>query len=147
MYYYQNDRNLNLRDQQIISDVEKAINGEYSAISCYAKLANLVKKEEERKTILEIREDEIKHYNQFVSIYTSLTGRNPQPKITENCPDVYIEGLEFALKDEQKTVDFYLSVSDGTSNQFIKNAFSRAAKDEQNHAVWFLYFYMKNKLG
>lgn len=32
-WYRQNDK--------LISDIEKAINGEYSAISCYAKLANM----------------------------------------------------------------------------------------------------------
>ncbi|SFC69264.1 ferritin-like domain-containing protein [Bacillus sp. UNCCL81] len=135
------------RDHKLISELEKAINGEYSAIKCYTKLASLAKNEDERKKILEIKEDEIKHYNLFVSIYTNLTGKQPQQKVTEDCPNAYVEGLEFALKDEQETVDFYLIVSDGTSNQFIKNAFSRAAKDEQNHAVWFLYFYMKNKVG
>ncbi|PGS45975.1 ferritin family protein [Bacillus sp. AFS041924] len=146
MYFYQSYGDL-YRDQKLINEIEKAINGEYSAISCYTKLANLAKDKNERKIILEIKEDEIKHYNQFVSIYTSLTGKLPQAKVSENCPDTYIEGLEFALKDEQETVDFYLSISDGTSNQFIKNAFNRAAKDEQNHAVWFLYFFTKNKLG
>ncbi|WP_088072096.1 ferritin family protein [Gottfriedia luciferensis] len=145
MYYDQNYGITHMRDQKLISNVEKAINGEYSAISCYTKLASLAKKEDERKTILEIREDEVKHYHHFVSIYVNLTGRQPHPKIIENCPDNYIDGLEFALKDEQETVDFYLSVSDGTSNQLIKNTFSRAAKDEQNHAVWFLYFYTKNR--
>ncbi|UPM53353.1 ferritin-like domain-containing protein [Gottfriedia acidiceleris] len=146
MYYYQDYGDL-FRNQKLINDIEKAINGEYSAISCYTKLADMTKNKNERKIILEIKEDEIKHYNQFVSIYTSLTGRHPQAKVSENCPDTYIEGLEFALKDEQETVDFYLSISDETSNQFIKNAFNRAAKDEQNHAVWFLYFFTKNKLG
>ncbi|XRG79423.1 ferritin-like domain-containing protein [Rossellomorea sp. GAMAL-10_SWC] len=146
MYFYQNSGQL-FRDQKLMNEIEKAINGEYSAISCYTKLANMAKDKNERKIILEIKEDEIKHYNQFVSIYTSLTGRQPQANISENCPNTYIDGLEFALKDEQETVDFYLSISDGTSNQFIKHAFNRAAKDEQNHAVWFLYFFTKNKLG
>ncbi|MEH7347778.1 ferritin-like domain-containing protein [Gottfriedia acidiceleris] len=145
--YFQYYGNSYERDHKLISELEKAINGEYSAIKCYTKLASLAKNEDERKTILEIKEDEIKHYNLFVSIFIHLTGKQPQPKVSEDCPETYVEGLEFALKDEQETVDFYLSVSDGTSNQFIKNAFSRAAKDEQNHAVWFLYFYTRNKLG
>ncbi len=145
--YYQYYGDSYERDHKLISELEKAINGEYSAIRCYTKLASLAKNEDERKTILEIKEDEIRHYNLFVSIYSNLTGKQPQQKVTEDCPNAYVEGLEFALKDEQETVDFYLVVSDETSNQYIKNAFSRAAKDEQNHAVWFLYFYMKNKLG
>ena len=44
-----------------------------------------------------------------------------------------------AFKDEQETVDFYLDLADQTQDQSIKKVFQRAAADEQNHAVWFLY--------
>jgi len=58
MYSYLNDYNLVYRqNEKLISDIEKAINGEYSAINCYAKLANLTSNENERKQILEIRDD------------------------------------------------------------------------------------------
>ncbi|KYD11778.1 hypothetical protein B4119_4180 [Parageobacillus caldoxylosilyticus] len=56
-----------------------------------------------------------------------------------------MEGLEYALKDEQETVDFYLDISDETNDPYIKEVFRRAAADEQNHAVWFLYYFIKNK--
>jgi rubrerythrin len=144
MYSYLNNYNLVYRqNEKLISDIEKAINGEYSAINCYAKLANLTSNENERKQILEIRQDEIRHFQQFGQIYVSLTGKQPQPKITEECPDVYLNGLEFALQDEQRTVDFYLEIADETTNQYIKEVFHRAAADEQNHAVWFLYYFLK----
>lgn len=130
---------------KFVGDIEKAINGEYSAIDCYAKLANLAPNQKERERILEIRQDEIKHYQEFVRIYRQLTGRQPQPKIVEQCPSHYRNGLEFALQDEQKTVDFYMEMADAATDQFIKGAFHRAAIDEQNHAVWFLYFFQKAK--
>ncbi|ANB60830.1 ferritin-like domain-containing protein [Anoxybacteroides amylolyticum] len=130
-------------DARFIKDLEKAINGEYSAIHCYAKLADLAAKENVRKQILEIRQDEIKHFQQFEHIYVSLTGKRPQPKIIEECSDVYVNGLEFALQDEQRTVDFYLEIADYTANPYIKEIFRRAAADEQNHAVWFLYYFSK----
>ena len=136
---------LSRQSNKLISDIEKAINGEYSAINCYAKLANSTSNQTEKERILEIRQDEIKHFSQFEQIYVSLTGRKPQPNIVEGCPDVYLAGLEFALQDEQKTVDFYLEISDDTTNQHIKEVFRRAAADEQNHAVWFLYYFSKNK--
>ncbi|KNH36165.1 ferritin-like domain-containing protein [Bacillus toyonensis] len=146
MNTYLNSYNLLYRqNEKLISDIEKAINGEYSAINCYAKLANLATHDNERNQILEIRKDEIKHFQQFVQIYVSLTGRQPQPKITENCPDIYLKGLEFALQDEQHAVDFYLEISDDTTDQYIKEIFRRAAADEQNHAVWFLYYFLKSK--
>ena len=129
----------------LVKQTQMAINGEYSAIQCYEKLARLAPTDEERQQILEIREDEIKHFKQLVLLYTGITGRDPKPKQTEPCEDDYLRGLEAALKDEQHTVDFYLSVADGTINLAAKKLFNRAAKDEQQHAVWFLYYYMKNK--
>ncbi|WP_258178023.1 ferritin-like domain-containing protein, partial [Bacillus paranthracis] len=59
-WYRQNDK--------LIRDIEKAINGEFSAINCYAKLANMAPNTAERNQILEIRNDEIKHFHQFVQI-------------------------------------------------------------------------------
>lgn len=56
---------------------------------------------------------------------------------------MYLEGLELALQDEQTTVDFYLDIADKTSDQYMKEIFRRAAADEQNHAVWFLYYFSK----
>ncbi|PFP26563.1 rubrerythrin family protein [Bacillus sp. AFS073361] len=147
MYPYTNYYDaLYRQNNKLIREVEKAIHGEYNAIHCYSKLAKLASNEKEKGQILEIRQDEIKHHKQFEHIYTQLTGRKPQQsKLSEECPDVYLNGLEFALQDEQLTVDFYLEVADGTSDPTIKEVFRRAAADEQNHAVWFLYYYAKNK--
>lgn len=144
MYPYSNYYDALYRQpNKLISDVERAIDGEYSAVKCYAKLAQLAHNEAERRRILEIRNDEIKHLQTFEQIYVSLAGRQPQPKVVEECPDRYIDGLEFALQDEQKTVDFYMEIADTATTQEIREAFRRAAVDEQNHAVWFLYFFTK----
>ncbi|GLY12152.1 hypothetical protein Bbad01_33680 [Bacillus badius] len=130
---------------KLITDIEKAINGEYTAIQCYTSLAKMAPSEAVKKRILEIRRDEQRHFQQFTQLYTQLTGRQPQPKVIENCPNKYMKGLEAALKDEQEAVDFYLSISDETSNQYIKELFRRTAVDEQNHAVWFLYYFTKGR--
>ncbi|KAB2335900.1 ferritin family protein [Bacillus mesophilum] len=121
------------------TDIEKALDGEYSAIYCYEILEKLATSSYDKSVIREIRKDEESHYNVFSSIYFNLTKQHYQPKITESCPNTYHEGLVSAFKDEQNTVDFYLKISDKTSDQIIKNQFNRIAKDEQNHAVWFLY--------
>ncbi|MFJ7637634.1 ferritin-like domain-containing protein [Peribacillus sp. NPDC097225] len=142
--YIANDQEEN-RQQDLIHKLEQAINGEYSAILCYEKLARMAPNETERKQILEIREDEMKHFQVFSQIYINLTGYQPTPKVTETCPDSYKAGLEFALVDEQKTVDFYLETADGAADRSVRKAFRRAAADEQNHAVWFLYYMVKNK--
>ncbi|MBP1154524.1 MULTISPECIES: ferritin-like domain-containing protein [unclassified Paenibacillus] len=137
-YHYRSES-----DIRFIQDIHQAINGEYSAMACYEQLAKLAPSEEEQQRILEIRKDEMKHFYVFSQIYTSLTGKQPNPQITESCPTEYSSGLQAALKDEQETVDFYLEISDKTTNPYIHNQFRRAAADEQNHAVWFLYFYTK----
>ncbi|PEI80541.1 ferritin-like domain-containing protein [Bacillus wiedmannii] len=143
--YNSNDYDWYRQNDKLIRDIEKAINGEFSAINCYAKLANMAPNVAERNQILEIRNDEIKHFHQFVQIYTNLTGQQPKPQITEECPNTYLQGLEFAIQDEQKTVDFYLKISDEASDAHLKELLRRIAADEQNHAVWFLYYFVKTK--
>ncbi|RBW67321.1 ferritin-like domain-containing protein [Bacillus taeanensis] len=141
-YYYHHSMP-NRQQEKLIRDLEKAINGEYNAISCYGKLAGMAPTEEEKNRIREIRQDERRHFQQFTQIYSRLTGRQPQPKIIETCPNKYKNGLEFAIQDEQKTVDFYLEIAEEAQDPFIKEVFRRAAADEQNHAVWFLYYFTK----
>lgn len=146
MFYYADYSGELMRQQnKLVSDLEKAINGEYSAINCYAKLSEMAPTDKIRERIREIRKDEKRHLQVFSQLYTSLTGSQPNPKITEECPSKFVRGAEFALEDEQKTVDFYLTAADETSNLYVRDAFRRAAADEQNHAVWFLYFLMKSK--
>ncbi|MGP4040547.1 ferritin-like domain-containing protein [Gracilibacillus sp. D59] len=126
-----------------LSDIQKAINAEYSAISCYDKLAKMAPNSKQINQILEIQNDEKKHLKDFTNIYVNLTGQKPTYTITENCPNNYRDGIDFAFNDEQEAVDFYLDMADRTGAN-IKETFTRAAADEQNHAVWFLYF-MRHK--
>ncbi|MCP1092610.1 cupin domain-containing protein [Bacillaceae bacterium OS4b] len=132
-------------DTQLASDIQKAINAEFSAIACYEKLANNAPTQDERNKILEIQKDERRHLEEFSGIYTNLTGRQPTYKITEECPEKYRAGIEFAFKDEQEAVDFYLDIADKAQDTFIKERFRRAAADEQNHAVWFLLYFSINR--
>ncbi|MBS4202291.1 ferritin-like domain-containing protein [Bacillus sp. FJAT-49732] len=131
-------------EKSLIDQVATAINGEYTAIDCYAKLINMATTEKEKERIHEIRNDEIRHFNTFCAIYTLLTNQQPQPHITGKCPDRYLEGLQFAFEDEQHTVDFYLDIAEEAKDPFISERFRSAAADEQNHAVWFLSFIQKH---
>ncbi|MDG3074895.1 ferritin family protein [Bacillus halotolerans] len=129
-------------DPVLIQNLQKAINGEFSAVQCYRRLAELAHPADVRKQIEEIRRDEIRHLRDFSSLYGAITGKTIMPKQTEKCPDTFTRGLDAAFKDEQKTVDFYLRAAEETSNVKAKGIFTRAARDEQNHAVWFLYYLM-----
>jgi rubrerythrin len=122
------------QNEKLIRDLQRAINGEYSAVQCYEKLAILAKSAQEKKQIQEIR--------QVSQFYRQLTGKQASPKLSEECPENYRRGLEFAFKDEQETVDFYLEIAEESQDPTIKSAFRRAAADEQHHAVWFLYYLM-----
>lgn len=132
-------------DRQNLNDIQKAINGEYSAIACYEKLAKMAPTKNERDQILEIQKDERRHLEEFNRIYTILTGKQPAYKMSEECPNKYQAGIEFAFRDEQETVDFYLDLAEKSEDPLIKEVLRRAAADEQNHAVWFLFFMMKNQ--
>ncbi len=132
------------QNQQLINDIQRAISGEYTAITCYEKLAKQAPTEDERNRILEIQKDEKTHLEKFTKIYLNLTGKSPQPVLLEKCPGSYGKGLEAAFRDEQMTVDFYLEISDQAQDPYIKEAFRRVAADEQNHAVWFLFYISKN---
>ncbi|WP_445509225.1 ferritin-like domain-containing protein, partial [Rossellomorea marisflavi] len=51
-----------IRDTQLIHDIQTAIHAEYSALTCYEKLAKLAPVKEERDKILEIQKDETRHF-------------------------------------------------------------------------------------
>lgn len=125
---------------EVLNDILKAINDEYTTISCYELLANLAPDVETKNRILEIRKDEIRHYETFWQLYYSLTGKQASPQITKQCPTDFKSGVLAAFIDEQETVDFYHDLARSTDNLIIKDTFTRASADEQNHAVWFLYF-------
>ncbi|MDR9853482.1 ferritin-like domain-containing protein [Paenibacillus sp. VCA1] len=126
-------------DAALAGDLIKAINGEFSSVTCYEQLAKLAPSENARKRILEIRDDEVRHLRFFQQAYRHLTGQTSEPVQTETCPKQYKEGLISSFLDEQETVDFYLKMSDRAQDPTLKDTLRRIAMDEQNHAVWFLY--------
>ncbi|UCZ53433.1 ferritin-like domain-containing protein [Bacillus shivajii] len=139
-YYYYNPYYRGENQSALAKDMMKAINDEYSAIAFYRKLADMAHTDEARRQILEIRKNHVRHFDEFNRIYKNLTGRKPTPEVKEECPNTYRDGILAGFKNEQKTVNFYLDIADRTQDASIKEIFRRAAADEQNHAVWFLFF-------
>lgn len=130
-----------LEHRNIVNDLMKTLNGEFQAICFYEYLANCAPNEVIRDRILEIRKDEMRHYAGFAYIYTCLTGMHPTPQLSdEPYPKTFQEGVHAAFIDEQQAVEFYHQVARETQDCFISNAYMQASFDEQNHAVWFLYF-------
>lgn len=130
-------------NDKLVLDLTNAINGEYNAIRFYEHLAQFAPNEEVRNRILEIRSDEMRHYQSFSYTYTFLTGQQPSPQVTETLPTDFKSGILTAFKDEQEAVDFYHRVSRENNIPYISNLFRSNASDEQNHAVWFLFYINK----
>ena len=127
-------------NNQLIVDLTNALNGEYNAIRFYEHLAQLAPNEEVRNRILEIRRDEMRHYQGYANTYMALTGHQPSPQITEALPTNFKSGILTAFKDEQEAAEFYYRVARETNIPYISNQFRSNASEEQNHAVWFLFF-------
>lgn len=139
MHYY--NMQSNFRETDPTSEqLMRALNGEYNAIICYEQLANMASSSVMKEQILKIRNDEIHHYHIISDLYQRRTGHEYTPQQTETCAQNLRQGLIKAFNDEQNTVDFYLSIADQSTEPTINNAFTRISRDEQNHAVWFLYF-------
>lgn len=83
-----------------------------------------------RDRILEKRSDEMRHYQIISQVYFSLTGKQYTPKMNAKCTNDYRKCILHAFKYEQETIDFYHDIQQ----------FMQVSLDEQNHAVWFLYF-------
>jgi len=140
MHYYAIN---NWGQRSVLSNqILKAINGEYAAIHCYGEIIQMAPSQKVREVVTEIRQDEIRHFETFSQMYQQLTGTQPQIQKQPSCPNSYVDAIKAAFIDEQETVDFYYGIASGTSDSTIQSAFKRAAADEQNHAVWFLYFLM-----
>ncbi|MBU9713439.1 ferritin-like domain-containing protein [Evansella tamaricis] len=138
--YSSTNQSMNGDMNQFLLDLQYAMDGEYSAIQCYEKMAGQASNKKEMDQILEIRDDEFRHYEQFSQIYTSLTGQQYSPELNETCPENYRIALLKAFENEQKAVDFYLDMSERAPQGYIRRILRKVAAEEQNHAIWFLSY-------
>ncbi|MCO7176163.1 ferritin family protein [Sporolactobacillus kofuensis] len=115
---------------------------ERQSLCCIEVLMSQAKTERERHKIAEIREDEVRHEQHFLALYQELSGNNERPPdVKFVCPSSYLEGLRREIEQQQGAGDFYLKSGDTASEERVKTCFYRIAQDEQQHSVWFLYFY------
>lgn len=128
-------------DLILLQDIVKSINGQYNAITCYAQIAEMAPVQQKEKFWGSGRKRFVitTPSSTSISILPVKNPRNHSGTLSEKLPG----SPEFALKDEQETVDFYLHIADRALTPYIKQAYMRAAQDEQRHAVWFLFFWTK----
>lgn len=124
----------------LLTHLLTAINGEFTAIHYYEQLAQLAPNEATKKRILEIRQDEMRHFQLFSHVFLCLTGYEPSPELTATMPTSYKDGIHHSFLDEQETTEFYHRMAREAAMPYLQHVFNTAAMDEQNHAVWFLYY-------
>lgn len=139
---YENEYQAHLdTNEQTLERLQAAINRERHAVNCYEALMKQAKTDREQRQIADIRDDEIHHEQQFLALYRKLSEDPIQDTPFDSCPSTYLESLRHSIEDEQHSVDFYLKSGDASPDLDVKRCFYRMAKDEQKHAIWFLYFY------
>lgn len=120
-------------NQNLIQDINKAINNEFSAIHYYTRLAELAPNEQFRQGVLDVRQDEIRHFSRFSRSFLELTGHFPNISLKVDLPESFKKGIQHSIKDEKGTVPFYKEIASKITNPQIQNRFLRAAADEQRH--------------
>lgn len=123
-------------DDRLISDIKESVIKEVHAYDYYTKLAPMARDEQDRRTILRIRNDEIKHYRWFSAILQRLGAE--QPEIPPGAsPRNFEEGVRESIRDELDDAAFYQNIAYRARDRSIEMHFLHAAQDEQRHAAWF----------
>ncbi|MDG5789676.1 ferritin-like domain-containing protein [Evansella sp. AB-P1] len=133
-------------NRELLSHLITVINEEYTSIYLYKQMEKNAPTIKQKEVIKEIRQDEIRHFNQFSELYYSIKGEKYEPELLRKCPSNYLESLRDAFIDEQSATDFYLALSDQSFHPQINQMFQRASADEQNHAIWLLYFQLTSSV-
>ncbi|MEJ8548111.1 ferritin family protein [Brevibacillus borstelensis] len=125
-------------DRTLAEEVLKAVHREERAGNFYTRLAELAPTESVRVLITIIKDERLKHLQNFSRLYSQLTGREPQllrePVPT---PESFQRGVELAIRDELEAVDSYRDFAERTADPSVRKAFQRAAADEQRHSTWY----------
>lgn len=125
-------------DDKLAKDIKEAVIKEAHAYDYYTKLASMARDEQDRKTLLTIRHDEMKHYRWFTAILQRLGAE--QPSISQGTlPRNFEEGVRHAVRDELDAAAFYQNIAYRARDRSIEMHFLHAAQDEQRHAAWLQY--------
>ena len=129
-----------------LQELLKAMTGELEAQRYYSELIKLTNDPQEKEIINMIINDEKKHFLSFRNLYIAITGVEPPiPEIPTPKIENFVAGVEKSILDELEAYEFYKTVYISTSNLHVKDIFFQAFTDEIEHAIYFNYFYTKNK--
>ncbi len=125
------------RQRQLLQDMNKAINDEFQAIHYYTELAKLAPSQQWRRTVLAIRQDEIKHFYWFSNAYKQLSAKFPKLSLKTTLPASFKSGVRDSINEERDTVPFYRRLASRITDPQIRDQFLSAANDEQRHSEIF----------
>lgn len=129
-------------DTLLINDISKAIIGEIHAYYFYQRLAELATNEQDKQVILSIQQDELKHFNWFTMILSSMGGQQPQIP-TGELPKGFEKGVRTAISDELEAASFYQDIVYRATDPDIQKHFMLATQDEQRHVAVLQYMLTK----
>ncbi len=89
----------------------------------------------QRQIILNIQQDEARHYHWFTMLLGML-GRQ-QPRIPQGeLPASFREGVRRAIQNELEANTFYEEIAGQATSRPVQMRFLHASRDEQRHAAW-----------
>ena len=122
---------------QVTQAILEAIKGEATAIDFYSRLIKEAPNAKHKKVIAHALEDEKVHLQQFIQLFTTLTGQQPTYQVVQTQYSSYKEGLERAYEDELEAYEDYRNAFLMTQNLAVRDVFFRAMTDEVEHAIRF----------
>ncbi len=127
-----------VQDGQQASDaILMGIKREATAIDFYDRLARLAPNGQHRSRILQSLETRKVNFNQFTSLYFSLTGRQPVYQVDTVNFQTYREGLRKAYEAGIEGSEVYRRNALFTTNPLIQHVFLHASAGERENAVRF----------
>lgn len=139
---YNPDENLSAA----LMGIQDAVKGENEDQMFYNYLINEAPSDEDKKIIMGIRNDEMKHYRMFRQLYYELTG-NTLPESQDTAFEKtasYCEGLKKALLGEQNAVRKYRSILFAMKHRRHINMVTEIITDELRHLGLYNFLYAKN---
>lgn len=130
------------RKDIVINALAEAIYTEKEAIALLNQLTVLAPTHKEHNQLTVMRQEENRHLHQFTTAYYELISHYPEVNDKGDCSILYRQGIQQLIEAKQNNVSFYLDVGDWLNKQdpILAQVFKRAAADEQQHAIWLVYF-------
>lgn len=133
---------------QLILD---ALNTEQRDAVFYRYLVNIAPTQEDKDIIINIRKDELRHYQLLRQVYTNLTGLVPpeQQPSANAIPQIrtYCQGLYTAFEGEISDGQRYRKILYAMQDRVNINILTDIIADEIEHGSLYSFLYAKNSCG